>query len=521
MSSFKKLDIKVYPKTGPEITPDYVYWKKLRDPVLVKEFGPIDYIDFSPIEPYHFAVTCSVRVQVYNPITKLVVKNLSRFRENAHGATFRSDGKLICAGGDEGAIKLFDVSTKSMLRLFKGHEGPVYRTFCAHNRPQITSFSDDKTVRIWDIPTEKNLITFAEHTDYIRAGALNPNLPDLVLSGSYDGTVKLYDTRMEKLILSVNHGHPVESVLFLPAGGVFLSAGGTCIKIWDTISKGKLIGTISQHHKTITSMQLASNNNRLLSAGLDRHVKIYDISTYKVVHTMDYPNAILSLGVSKTDDTVVAGLVDGLVCVSRMEDKDKIDKKEKKKVSQKYKSFTHNEKVDVIIEDENVEKISRYDYYLKKFQYSKALDEVLRPYFVNKTPEITVEVIMELLRRKALERVFKDRDNKFLIQILKFFNKNITDYRFTRVLIIAFNVFLDVYQDRINTMPMEVLTYFNFLNQKLKEEVDLGEKLGELAGCMSMLLVAGDTTSSNENGYELKNLVASADAQKDLIVQIS
>lgn len=83
---------------------------------MVKEFGPIDFIDFSPVEPYYFAVTCSVRVQIYNPVTKLVTKNLSRFRENAYGATFRSDGKLLCAGGEEANVKLFDVSSKNLLR---------------------------------------------------------------------------------------------------------------------------------------------------------------------------------------------------------------------------------------------------------------------------------------------------------------------------------------------------------------------------------------------------------------------
>ena len=33
-------------------------------PSLLKEFGPIDYIDFSPVEPHYFAVTCSVRVSI-------------------------------------------------------------------------------------------------------------------------------------------------------------------------------------------------------------------------------------------------------------------------------------------------------------------------------------------------------------------------------------------------------------------------------------------------------------------------
>lgn len=153
----------------------------------MKEFGPIDYIDFSPKEPHHFAVTCSVRVQIYNPITKLVTKNLSRFRENAYGAVFRSDGTLIVAGGEEKNVKIFDVSTKSMLRfvicnaknptfcylcsyfrLFKGHSAPVHRVAFVHREPQIVSFSDDKSVKVWDIPTENTLHTFEGHNDYIR-----------------------------------------------------------------------------------------------------------------------------------------------------------------------------------------------------------------------------------------------------------------------------------------------------------------------------------------------------------------
>lgn len=61
------------------------------------------------------------QVQVYNPITKTVWKNLSRFREAAYGGSFRSDGRLICAGGEESIVRMFDVSTKTPLRIFKGH----------------------------------------------------------------------------------------------------------------------------------------------------------------------------------------------------------------------------------------------------------------------------------------------------------------------------------------------------------------------------------------------------------------
>ena len=50
------------------------------------------------------------------------------------------------------------------------------------------------------------------------------------LSGGYDHTVKMFDTRMGESIMTVEHGAPVESVLMFPTGGVFISAG-MCISL--------------------------------------------------------------------------------------------------------------------------------------------------------------------------------------------------------------------------------------------------------------------------------------------------
>ena len=47
-----------------------------------------------------------------------------------------------------------------------------------------------------------------------------------IFTGSYDHTVKMFDTRIgESSIMTVEHGAPVESVLMFPTGGVFISAG--------------------------------------------------------------------------------------------------------------------------------------------------------------------------------------------------------------------------------------------------------------------------------------------------------
>ncbi|XP_076623054.1 U3 small nucleolar RNA-associated protein 15 homolog [Colletes latitarsis] len=521
MASFKKINTKVFARSGSELTPDNIYWKKYTTPVLVKEFGPIDYIDFSPVEPHYFAVTCSVRVQVYNPITKLVTKNLSRFKEAAYGGSFRNDGKLLCAGGEEAVVRLFDVNTKSLLRLFSGHKASVHRTLFTADNHHIASFSDDKTVIVWDIPTEKQTISFNEHSDYIRAGAVSPISKDILLSGGYDKHIYMYDTRTNTKILNVNHEAPVESLLFLPSGGIFLSAGGTEIRVWDALAGGRLLAKITQHHKTVTCLKIASNGHRILSGSLDRHVKIYDSGTYKTVHSLDYPNSVLSIGISSNDETIVAGMVDGLISVRRREEDVKNEKPQRKKVSYRHSGKNlHTAHVDMVVHEEMKEIMAKHDTYLRKFQYSKALDCVMANYVVNKTPHVTVALMQELIRRQGLKQALSGRNGKSLVNILKFLNKHVGSVRFGRVLLHVANVLMDVYEDHLDELAAEPRKMFTILASKLEEEENLILALSELQGKLHMILSAAETVHPAPV-KDSQVLEPSSAAQKNLILSIA
>ncbi|XP_057331453.1 U3 small nucleolar RNA-associated protein 15 homolog [Microplitis mediator] len=521
MASFKKTNVKVFAKIAPDLTPDSIYWKKFSPPVLVKEFGAIDYVDFSRAEPQNFAVTCSVRVQVYNTVTKLVTKNLTKFKEFAYGGSFRADGKLICAGGQESVVRLFDVSTKSLLRLFTGHQAPVHRTFFTVDGRHITSFSDDKSAAVWDIPGETQLMKFEEHTDYVRAGTVSPISPDIFLSGSYDKTVKMYDTRTNKSVFTVNHGAPVESIIFLPSGGIFISAGGTEMKVWDALAGGKLLARVSQHHKTITCLAMASNGHKILSGSLDRHVNIYDVGTYKAIHTFDYPNSVLSLGISANDETIVAGMVDGLISIRRREHDDKIEDEKRTKISHRRRGLNlHSSSIDVVVPHENKEMMSKHDTFLRKFQYSKALDCVMVNFVVNKNPHVTVALLQELTRRQGLPQALAARDGKSLVNILKFIIRHIGSPRFSRVLLHVTHILMDLYEDTIDELSPESRTMFALLHQKLNEEEDLITSMTELQGALYMILSGAESTQSTSI-KEPQILEPSSAAQKNLIHNIS
>jgi len=541
MTSFKKTQIRTLPKIGQKVTADTLYWRKLNFPVTVKEFGPIDYVDVMPVEPYFIAVTSANKVKIYNPITHQVYRQFTRFKDASYGASFRSDGKLLIAGCDEGHMKLFDVASKSLLRIFKGHKSPVHRCKFTADNVHVVSFSDDKSVALWDIPSETEIVKFSEHTDYIRAGCVSNISSDLFLSGSFDHTVKLYDARTASgSTISVDHGAPVTSVLMYPGNSIFVSVGGTELRVWDMLAGGRLLAKVSQHYKDITCMQLASNGKRLLTGGLDRHAKIYDVQSYQVVHTLDFPSPVLSLGITPDDFTVVAGMANGLVSMQHRQTpaearallpaSEQSRKERQKSGAYRFRatagfkaSFNPTTDVEVATTQEST-RISKHDMLLRRFQYSKALDSVLVPYIRKKKPSITVGVLHELIRRGALGTALAGRDDRTLTPILTFLARNINDPAHAEILNQVTNVLLDIYEGSSLTPQSEKL--FLQLQEHVTREAEYMKHLMEIEGMLHILLASAtmqQETASNERYTSSKGMIPSvaAAASANLVYNIS
>lgn len=478
----------------------------------------MDYIDFSPVHPFNFAVTCSVRVQIYNPLTKLVLKNISTFQKQAYGATFRKDGKLLVAGDEEGRVRLFDVNTKTPLRVFSGHSAPVHRTYFSDS--QIVSYSDDKTVKLWDIGTEKVLATFKDHNDYVRAGAVNPASHTTLLSGSYDQTVKMYDSRTESCVMTLNHGAPIESLVFLPSGTVIVSAGGNEIKFWDAIGGGRLLGKINQHTKTVTSLCVANKGRHLVAGSLDQHVKFFNVFNYQMVHNINYTSPVLSVGVSKDNATLTVGQVNGTIAVHRRDQKAEDKKADEKR--EKRRKFRKFDIADDVVEAPTKGTLKNYDVSLRKFEYSKALDQVMSRFCVNRTPQVTVALMQELLKRNGLVQAFANRTQDSLARLVTFFNKYVTDTRFTRVLLDIIDVFIEVVEPGFMSLSPDVQRLLVELNRRLKVEEELTFEFLKVEGQIEMLINASELTEEQDI-VDLTNaeiLKPSEDAMKSKVIEV-
>lgn len=323
--------------------------------------------------------------------------------------------------------------------------------------------------------------------------------------------------------MTINHGSPIESLLFLPTGGIFLSCGGTEIKIWDIFAGGKLLAKLSQHHKTVTTLKLASNGKRILSGSLDRHVKIYDVATYQPVHNLDFPNSILSLGIAPNDQTLVTGMVDGLISIQNMELDQKTQEQLNKDINKK--RYELNIRYDHEIDDYNKKNEAKYDHWLRKYEYSKALDTVLKPYIVNKTPHITVTVMQELIHRKGLHRALAGRSQDSIASIIRFIIRYIGENRFMRVLIEVGNILLDVYEETFHNFTGELGKLFIDLLKVLRKEVDLTYDLLELEGIAELIISAASVSDDVDENIQFvkdkSNIQQSEKAKESPIVVIN
>ena len=144
--------------------------------------------------------------------------------------------------------------------------------------------------------------TLAGHSHLVRSVAISPD-GQIIASGSWDNTIKLWHLRSGKLILTIaGHLDPVSSVAFNPDGGILVSASsdGT-IKLWQP-SSGNLRSTLTGHSDLVKSVAFSPDGQTLASASDDNTIKLWHMESREVILTIEaHLEAVSSVAYSPLD----------------------------------------------------------------------------------------------------------------------------------------------------------------------------------------------------------------------------
>lgn len=530
--------VKLASLPSTRLTPEQQYWRTFKNPLLIPSpaNGPVNLIT-QPSAPSSaaafpsltqppdiFTVTTGARVQIYSIRTRKLLRTITRFDDTVRGTDVRPDGRVVVTGDDTGTVQVFDVASRAILKTWKDHKQPVWVSkFSPSDPTSLFTASDDRTVRLWDLPAESSSRTFVGHTDYVRSGAFMPGSmasSGLLVSGSYDRTVRLWDPRVEsRAAMTFKMAAPIESVLPMPAGTTVLAAADNKIAVLDIVA-GKPLRMIQNHQKTVTSLALASNGERLLSGALDGHMKVFETTGWNAVSGSKYPSPILSLrvitsGMAYEDKHIAVGMQSGLLSVkTRLSGQQKIKERERRKemqallegkieehdrqIAKKQKKLRGSgwekrlrgrdfigEGVDIVIEGQERKRRKKeqpWELDIRKGRYAVALDQVLAS--TDKTAQLTL--FTALRHRSALRASLRDRDEVTLQPVLQWIYKHIREPRLVDLSVeVAMNL-LDIYSGNLG-QSAQIDKLIQRLHRRVRDEVEMAQHAYQTKGMLDML----------------------------------
>ncbi|KAF5732723.1 transducin family protein [Tripterygium wilfordii] len=511
---------KLKPKSRtPSKTPESKYWSSFKTHQIGDLISSVPSISFSPSSPHLFAAAHSASLSVYSSLSlPSPTSSISSFSDVVSSLSFRCDGALLAASDLSGRIKVFDVKSRNPLRHLRSHARPVHFVKYPHlDKLHLVSGGDDAIVKYWDVAEEKVLLDLQGHKDYVRCGDCNPVNGDMFITGSYDHTVKVWDVRVEnsKSVMEVNHGKPVEDVIFLPSGGLIATAGGNTVKIWDLIGGGKMVYSMESHNKTVTSICVGkvgkdsgeeSQQYRILSVALDGYMKVFDYANMKVTHSMRFPAPLMSVAFSPDSMTRVIGTSNGIIYAGKRKVKEdgetvkddfwrlgSSEEPERRVLRPTYFRYFHrgqSEKPsegDYLVMRPKKVKLAEHDKLLKKFRHKEALVSVLAA----KNPENVVALMEELVARRKLLKCVSNLDGEELGLLLLFLHKYSTVPRYASLLMGLTKKVLEMRAEDIRASDT-LKDHIRKLKRSVEEELRIQQSLQEIEGIISPLLrIAG------------------------------
>lgn len=120
---------------------------------------------------------------------------------------YNETNNIVAAGHNDGTIKVWDLTSESVMVTFSGHKSAITTLSFDRNGTRVVSGSADSLVIMWDLVAEEGLFKLKGHKSHITGVFLASEgkkdedaIEDYLISVSKDGLIKLWDLKSKQCI---------------------------------------------------------------------------------------------------------------------------------------------------------------------------------------------------------------------------------------------------------------------------------------------------------------------------------
>lgn len=217
---------------------------------------------------------------------------------------------IIASGGVDGSIRLWDIERGQMLSSIQGLGSTVLALSLHPNGKVVASCGSERLIKIWNYTEQRPTLRVLAHNDSVvdvafdRSGAL-------CVSGSQDGTVKIWDTKTWEVLNEMTHGHPAISVDISPDGkSVAVALASSKVYVWPLF--GTQPSLMMAGVGWFRGVRYSADGKLLLGASEDNQIWIWQTGSGARLRTLSgHTSWVWTLAVCQFSSLIVSGSDDG------------------------------------------------------------------------------------------------------------------------------------------------------------------------------------------------------------------
>ncbi len=212
--------------------------------------------------------------------------------EDINTVAFSPDGAILASASDDATIRLWDVHTQKRLGVINTDAGGVNSIAFSPDGKTLASLNGrgaataghkggDMALRLWNVRTRRQIAVAQNHNAGIESVALSPN-GILLASGYQDGVVGLWDMETRKRLRTLqNPKATVQSVAFSPDGRFLATGARDSARLWD-VRKRKQIAVFEQRYTIVGSVAFSPDGKTLATVD-ERCIRLWDTRRKRAV----------------------------------------------------------------------------------------------------------------------------------------------------------------------------------------------------------------------------------------------